>query len=354
MSVLAALLTDFNRPLVLDWIEPSPLQYGQVFVKVIASGICGAQLSEIRGEKNPDMPLPRLIGHEGIGVVENIGYGVKRVKIGDRVCMHWRKGEGIESDPPTYAKNFGCYCPSWQTMTGGQVVTFATHSICSENRLTTVPGDAPDELVMLLGCSLSTALGVIENEANVKIGESVLIIGGGGLGLNLILAAKLRQAGRIYVMDIHSKKAAAAIMMGATAFFGSKHDEFPLWTPHPTEPCDVIIDTSGDPDAIAFTLEHCLAPSGRFIMVGQPKLGASITIENARHLFDGTGKTIMATQGGRFSPSVDIPRYVAAWRAGRLNLDGIISHRLPLSEINAGLDLVRAGHAGRVLIDCAE
>lgn len=354
MSILAALLTDFNRPLALDWMEPSPLQYGQVLVRVIASGICGAQLSEIRGEKNPDMPLPRLIGHEGIGVVETIGYGVKRVKIGDRVCMHWRKGEGIECDPPTYGKNFGMYCPSRFAMTGGQVVTFATHSICSENRLTAVLGDAPDELVMLLGCSLSTALGVVENQANVKIGESVLIIGCGGLGLNLILAAKIRGAGNIFVIDIHPEKEALAMAMGATAFFGPKHDAFPLWIPRPSETCDVIIDTSGDSEVIAFTLEYCLAPSGRFIMVGQPKPGTSITIENARHLFDGAGKTIMATQGGRFSPSVDIPRYIQAWRAGRLNLDGIISHRLPLSEINAGLDLVRAGHAGRVLIDCAK
>lgn len=361
----AAILTKHNAPLELMEILWGDLRHGQVKVQIIATGICGAQLAEIRGEKNPEAPLPRLMGHEAVVRILECGRGVKVVKPGDKAIAHWRKGSGVESQFPHWSCLEGEFNMTYRaTRESGLITTFSTHSVISGNRLTPVPEDTPDELCCLLGCSLSTALGVIENEANVKIGESVLIIGCGGLGLNLILAAKLRQAGRIYVMDIHPDKEAQAMAMGATAFIDASiknftaRSPFPPWPAtlrlYPSEKCDVIIDTSGDPEVIGFTLEHCLAPSGRFIMVGQPKPGASITIENARHLFEGSGKTIMATQGGRFSPSVDISRYVAAWRAGRLNLDGIISHRLPLSDINAGLDLVRAGHAGRVLIDCAE
>lgn len=373
-QLLAAILTDFNRPLSLDYLEAYSPSYGQALVSVVASGICGAQLAEIRGDKNPDMPLPRLLGHEGIGIVEEVGQGVKRVKPGDRVCMHWRRGDGVESEPPLYVKDFASYLGSQKaSMTAGKVVTFATHSVCSENRLTPVPEDTPDELAMLLGCSLSTALGVVENEADVKFGESVLIIGCGGLGLNLILAAKLRQAGRIYAMDIHPEKEAMALAMGATAYIDARirsgssagmpqspdttlrwSGEPSNWTErkYPSDKCDVVIDTSGDSRIIGFTLSQCLAPSGRFVMVGQPR--DRVMIEFPQGLFAGSGQTIRATQGGRFNPSVDIPRYVAAWRAGRLNLDGLISHRLPLSQINDGLDLVRNGQAGRILIQCAD
>ncbi|MGB7195346.1 MAG: zinc-binding dehydrogenase [Collimonas pratensis] len=337
----AALLTQLNAPLEICEIHPALLEYGQVRVRVIASGICGAQLQECRGDKGTH--FPRLMGHEGVGIVEEIGDGVKLVSAGDRVCMHWRKGDGIECESPCYAIKIDGH---WRgDMTGGQVVTFATHSICSENRLTRVADDCPDELALLLGCSLSTALGVIENEANVRFGESVLIIGCGGLGLNLILAAKLRQAGVIWAIDVNHEKLERARGIGADGVWmpemgGSIGDDF-----------DVVIDTTGNAERLAQGID-LLKPSGRLVMVGQPT--GDVIIPNAKRMFEGSGKRIIATQGGRFSPSRDIPRYIAMWRAGRLNLDGLISHRFPLSRINEALDCVRQGLAGRVLIDCHE
>jgi S-(hydroxymethyl)glutathione dehydrogenase/alcohol dehydrogenase len=349
----AAILTAHNEPLELREIEWAPLRCGQVLVKILTSGICGAQLAEIRGDKNGSAPIPRLLGHEACGVVHDIGEGVATVRKGDRVVCHWRKGNGVESQFPMWIQTIP-HQPSGVFKSAGLITTFATHSVISENRLTSVPSDTPEGLCALLGCGLSTALGVIENEANPKIGESVLIIGCGGLGLNLILAAKLRGCGEIAVCDIHDKEGVAK-EVGADYFWQIDHRGICYHATSYLPPIkfDAMIDTTGDNQAIAHGIE-CLAPSGRFILVGQPKPGKDVTIPNARNLFAGDGCRIIATQGGRFSPSRDIPRYVAAWRAGRINLDGIVSHRLPLSKINEGLDLVRSGHAGRVLIDCTK
>ncbi len=327
----AAVLTQLNAPLELAEVEPwaGSLGYGQVMVKVTQAGICGAQLQEIRGEKGG--PLPHLLGHEGVGIVQEIGPAVNKVKSGDKVVLHWRKGDGIESDFPKY--NFES-----QWIASGKVTTFSEFSIVSENRLTPVPSDTPDDLCALLGCSLSTALGVVENEANIRFGESVLIVGCGGLGVNLIVSAKIRGA-IVGVIDPIESKREIAERLGA--FFGIKcSDE--------VRP-NCIIETSGSASAIESTLP-LLADGGRYIMVGQPKPHMNVKILNANHLFGGTGKSIKATQGGCFNPSVDIPRYVNLWRSGALKLDGIITHRFSLNDINQGLDVVRSGQAGRVMI----
>jgi S-(hydroxymethyl)glutathione dehydrogenase/alcohol dehydrogenase len=237
----------------------------------------------------------------------------------------------VESDSPRWIAG------GLSEFTAGQITTFSQYSVISENRCTRVPEETPVELRTLLGCSLSTALGTIEQEAQLKIGESVLIIGCGGLGLNLILAAKLRGAANILVVDPMNEKQLLAESMGATNFGHYAYD------------MDVVIDTSGDPVAIEEGI-GCLSRNGRFIMVGQPKEGDRIIIPNARRMFEGNGKHIFATQGGGFQPHRDIPRYCAAHRAGVLETDGLITHRLPLERINDGLDLVRQGQAGRVLI----
>ena len=132
----AAVLTELNRPLVVEEVGLTDLDYGQVLVKVSASGICGAQLMEIAGEKGNAKFLPHLMGHEGVGVVQETGIGVTRVKIGDKVVMHWRKAGGIEAPFPRYEFR-------GKTIPSGKVVTLAEYAICSENRLTPIRHDAP-------------------------------------------------------------------------------------------------------------------------------------------------------------------------------------------------------------------
>lgn len=323
MNCQAAILTEPNKPLSLLEIQWMPLQYGQVLVGIIASGICGAQLQEWRGEKGKH--YPRLLGHEACVEVVAVGHGVRHVQPGDRCVAHWRKGGGIESESPKFKMG-------QQEYTAGQITTFSEYSVVSENRITKIPDDTPTKLVALLGCGLSTALGTIEREANLQMGESILIVGCGGLGVNLIVAAKLRHPSRISVVDIADKRGIIASIGGFEWGASGKYD--------------VIVETSGR--GMEEYLPH-LAPNGRFIMVGHPV--GDVVIRNADHLFEGDGKTIKATQGGGFRPQDDIPRYVRMSQSKELSHIGIISKTIKLHEINEGFELVRQGQASRILIE---
>lgn len=341
----AAILETINGPLAVGEVGLTDLTFGQVLVKVLVSGICGAQLQEIAGNKNNAAYVPHLLGHEGAGIVEKVGPGVTKVKVGDKVVMHWRQGDGIEADFPSYEYK-------GKTIKSGKVTTFSEYSIASENRVTSVPYDTPNELCALLGCGLSTALGTINDEAEVKFGESVMIIGAGGLGLNLVRAATLASAYPIISVDIYDNKKEAAESLGANLFIDCKTENIKdkIFEKFGIKDVDIIVDTSGNKQSLEDTIP-LLSGKGRYVLVGQPKPGENIELKNAHHLFGGEGKIIKATQGGKFSPSKDIPRYIKLHKAGILNIDGLITHRVKLDQVNEAIDLVRNGQAGRIMID---
>lgn len=341
----AAILESINGPLTIGEVGLTEPAFGQVLVKVLVSGICGSQLQEIAGNKGNAKFVPHLLGHEGCGIVESVGVGVTKVKPGDKVVMHWRKGEGIESDFPIY--HF-----KGKSMPSGKVTTFSQYSLVSENRITPVPADTPNELCALLGCSLSTALGVIDNETDLRLGESFMVMGVGGLGVNLIRAAKLASAYPVVAVDVHDSKKDTALAMGADLFINAKTQNIQeeLTKTLGIKNIDVIVDTSGSKQGLESSIT-LLSGVGRYIILGHPKPGESVELINANHMFEGEGKTIKATQGGRFSPTRDIPRYINLYRAGILKIDTIITHRVKLDDVNEAIDLVRKGLAGRILID---
>lgn len=340
----AAVLTSLNRPLLIANVGLTPLAYGQVLVKNIVTGICGAQLEEIKGNKGNAGFIPHLLGHEACGVVDDVGEGVRKVKKGDKVCLHWRKGEGIESDFPRYIFND-------REIRSGKVTTFSEYSIVSENRITPVPQDTPDDLAALLGCALSTALGVIKGAARVKYGESVVVIGVGGIGLNLVRYAVQAGAYPVIAVDVVDKEAISR-KVGAHFFINRK--ETPLLNAFKdlsgVPRADVIIATVGDRETIQESV-HLLSGIGRYVMVGQPELGGSIELTDASHFFEGEGKVFMATQSGGFNPTTDIPRYLQMAKNGALTLSDIITGRTTLDGINDAIDEIRSGKAGRIMID---
>jgi Zn-dependent alcohol dehydrogenase len=297
------------------------------------------------------------MGHEGVGLVREVGSGVTRVKVGDKVVMHWRRAAGIESEFPRYRfaeRSEVSFQPSASDLsekadrrsliadsfTSGLVTTWAEQTICSENRLTPVPADTSDHLCVMLGCGLSTALATVESETR-GFGESVLVIGCGGLGLNLLGALGLVSPSRVCVCDLHENKRRRAEILDAEFVNTAKGEKI-------TGKFDLILDTAGSPETIANAFPR-LAPSGRYVCIGQPKPGATVTLPNGRQLFDGEGQTIKATQGGGFRPHLDIPRYLKI--ADQLFVHNTITHTFALEQINAALDLVRAGEAGRVVIE---
>ena len=340
----AAVLEKLYEPLVVAEVGLTPLTAGQVLVKNIVTGICGAQLQEIEGNKGNGKFVPHLLGHEACGIVEEVGEGVLKVKKGDKVVLHWRKGDGIESDFPHYIYK-------GKEISSGKVTTFSEYSIVSENRVTPVPHDTPNELAALLGCALSTALGVVDVAAKIRHGERVIIIGAGGIGLNLIRYAVQAGAYPVVAVDVVDKKE-LALGVGAHFFINRKETSLieNLEKIAGITSADVIIPTIGDKETIEESVP-LLSGAGRYIMVGQPKLGGSIELTNAAHFFEGEGKVFMATQSGGFNPTIDIPRYLQMAKSGALTTDGIITHRIKLDQINEGIELVKSGKAGRILIE---
>jgi S-(hydroxymethyl)glutathione dehydrogenase/alcohol dehydrogenase len=334
IEINAAILEKLNSPLVIRELELTELKIGQVLVKVIVSGICGSQLHEINGNKGNGKFLPHLMGHEGCGLVEEIGPGVTKVKPGDKVVMHWRPGHGIESDFPKYNR-YG------KDFSSGKVNTLTEKAIVSENRLTTVPPDTNPEFAALLGCSLTTALGLIDNESNLRFGERVAVVGCGGVGLNVLTAARLRGAGEIHAVDSAPAKHELCLEQGAT-YFHANVAELPSGI-------DLVIDTTGVPEVISEIFLK-LSDKGRIILLGQPIPGQSLVFPDALRLFNGSGLSIQASQGGSTVPQEDIPRYLELFKLGLLSIDKLITHRFPLADVNLAFETLKSGNAGRIMI----
>ncbi len=339
----AAILVNQRTPLVIDEISlPESLDVGQVLVKVHYSGICGSQLGEIDGVKGEDKYLPHLLGHEASGEVIQIGPGVSHVKSGDTVVLHWRKGLGIEARPPVYR---------WQgkSLNAGCITTFNEYAIVSENRLTPIPADSNLEVAALFGCAVTTGFGVIVNNAKLKIGESAVVFGAGGVGLNVIQAAALVSAYPIIAVDRFEERLKLAELAGATHLINTRNQDAAKSISEIVglHGLDCFIDNTGNPDIIKMGYQMTKS-QGRVILVGVPSKGNDISIHSLPLHF---GKGLIGSHGGETEPHLDIPRYHALFRAGRIKLKEFVTNTFSLDQINQAIESMRDGTAvGRCLI----
>jgi S-(hydroxymethyl)glutathione dehydrogenase/alcohol dehydrogenase len=330
----AAVLEELNQPFVIrELCHSSSLDIGQVLVRVKYAGICGAQLGEQAGIKGPDRYLPHCVGHEGGGIVEDTGPGVKYVKPGDHVVIHWRKGVGIDAKFPAY---------EWAEETRGAVRvgagannTWQEYSIVSENRVTKIDDDVPLDIAALLGCAVTTGIGVVANDARVKIGESVIVYGCGGVGLTILQACKLAGAYPIIGVDINPDKLRLAANNGAT------HSELYL-EDHPH--ADVAIDTTGIPSV----MERAWKSADRVCFVAQLPLDKTLSLQTIPFQ---SGRQLFGSDGGSTNPTVDIPKYIRLYKAGRLPIDNLITHRIKLPQLDETIADIRAGNIGRAVIE---
>lgn len=342
-TMQAAILVEQRKPLVIDEVQlPQTLEVGQVLVKVHYSGICGSQLGEIDGAKGEDKFLPHLLGHEASGTVEAIGQGVKHVKSGDTVVMHWRKGLGIEGAPPNYL---------WrgQKLNAGWIATFNEYAIVAENRVTAIPQGSNMEVAALFGCAVTTGFGVIENNAQVRIGQSVVVFGAGGVGLNIVQAANLVGAYPIIAVDLFDNRLTLAKALGATHLINSKTQDAKAEIEKivGVNNLDHFIDNTGQPAIIE--MGYLLTkPQAKVTLVGVPRKGNNINIFSLPLHF---GKRMGGSQGGEAVPNEDIPRYHNLFKAGRIKLSELITEKVPLDGINDAIARMRSGEmCGRVLI----
>ena len=339
----AAILFKQNRPLEIDEIEfKDSLGVGQVLVKLHLSGICGSQIGEIKGSKGKDLYLPHLLGHEGCATVIDIGPGVKFVKPDDLVVLHWRPGKGIQSETPKY--HLGS-----KEINAGWVTTFNTMAVVSENRCTKIPKKTNHELAAMFGCAITTGFGVIENNAKLKMAESCLIYGAGGIGLNIIQAASLLSAYPIIAIDLYDHRLELAKKMGATHIINAnkknvKEEIIKILNGYTL---DLFIDNTGISKIIELGYE-ITSSNGRVILVGVPRLDDNIKIYSLQLHF---GKILTGSHGGESNPYEDIPRYLRLFENKLCSIDKIISSYYDLEDINEGIDAMNSGEtSGRVII----
>ncbi len=343
IKMKAAILIAQNKPLIVDEVKlPPNLDVGQVLVKVHISGICGSQIGEISGVKGKDNYLPHLLGHEGTATVLQVGPGVKHVKPNDLVVLHWRKGIGIESNPPKY---------EWQgrVLNAGWVTSFNSHAIVSENRCTKIPENTDHEIGALFGCAVTTGFGVVENNAQLKIGESVVVFGSGGIGLNIIQASKLVSAWPIIAIDRIESRLKLAKDLGASHLINSDEQdaEMEIQKIIGVKSLDVFIDNTGLPQIIELGYK-LTQKQGRIVLVGVPKQGSDIRIHSLPLHF---GKVISGSHGGECNPTKDIPRYLNHLNTGEWHLKELITSRYSLEDINLAIEDMKQGKtAGRVII----
>ena len=344
-TMQAAILVEQNQPLVIDEVQlPDQLEYGQVLVEIHYSGICGSQLGEISGIKGPGAYLPHLLGHEASGVVLEIGEGVTSVQPEDHVVLHWRKGQGIEAGPPEY---------QWQgkPLNAGYVTTFNDYAVVSENRLTAFSREYPMRLAPLFGCAVTTGLGIVTNNANLKLGESLVVMGVGGVGLNVVQGAALHNAYPIIAIDLFDNRLELAKQLGATHTINSRSRKD--WQEEvknilDNKGVDVFVDNTGNPEIIAEGWK-LTQDQGRTILVGVPAKGKETQLYTLPLHF---GKKITGSHGGNGYPTDDIPRYMLLSKLGKLNLSNLITETHSLMEINQAIERMKNGKlSGRCLIE---
>jgi S-(hydroxymethyl)glutathione dehydrogenase/alcohol dehydrogenase len=341
MKTAAAILVEQHKPLILDEVEVPALSVGQVLVQVKTSRICGSQIGEIDGVKGPDRFLPHLLGHEGGGIVLETGPGVKHVKVGDRVVLHWRPGAGLQIQPAIYSWN-------GKKANAGWVTTFNQFAVVAENRLTSVSADVDFEIAALLADTLTTGFGIINNDAKVKIGESVVIFGCGGIGLGVVLGAKLAGAYPIVAVDLFDHKLEKAREVGASHSINSRNINASeaIRDIVGQTGADVVIDGTGNPTVIESCLELTQA-KGRCILFGVMRSSDRVSMHTLPLHF---GKVLTGSEGGQSQPHLDIPRLTRMMAAGIFDPLGFISHRTKLEEINETIGKMRSGEVIHALI----
>lgn len=341
MKTSAAILVEQRKPLLIDEVELPTLSYGQVLVEVRATRICGSQLGEIEGVKGPDKHLPHLLGHEGGGVVIDVGPEVTHVRPGDTVVLHWRQGAGIQAAPSKYRLGS-------QVINAGNITTFQNLTVVSENRVTRVPADTDFEVAALLADTLTTGFGAVTRDARVTIGEAVVVIGVGGIGLGTVLGAHLAGAHPVIAVDVHDHKLAKAREFGATHTINTRHENL-------TEavsailggPADAVFDVTGNVAVISEAWK-ITGPKGRLVLVGVMRHDQHLSL-NTLPLHH--GKVLTGTEGGSSLPHLDIPRYLRMIRDKRFDPRGMISHRGSLAEVNSLIATMRSGESIHTIIN---
>jgi S-(hydroxymethyl)glutathione dehydrogenase / alcohol dehydrogenase len=362
----AALLEASERPLeVVTDVDIEDPRAGEVLVRVSHCGVCHSDLSLADGT----FPVmgPTVLGHEAAGVVESVGPGVTEVVAGDKVvltpiaacnaCYWCVRGEygccvnnaailtGVLADGRTPLSRRG-----EPVLRGVGLAGFAEYVITPVSGAIKVPDDTPLEIVCVIGCAVQTGVGAVLNTARLPEGATALVVGAGGIGIAIVQGARIAGAARIIVSDPVAERRETALRFGATDVIDPTADDVPARVQALTG--GIGVDDAFDAVGSAIAIETCLASTrngGTTVLIGAGDLDQSVTLAPPVLMTFSERKIIGSCLGG-CNGRRDIPRLIALWRAGRLDLEGMISARRPLAEVNEAFSDMAAGLGLRTVL----
>jgi aryl-alcohol dehydrogenase len=370
MKIRALVVEEKDAPFVEQEIELGEPARGEVLVRFVASGVC--HTDEITRHGDMPMPFPAVLGHEGSGVVEKVGAGVTQVAPGDKVIIGWpwcgecrncldgqpryclRTGDALVSGRRFKGELRGetAYSRDGQPLNGhffGQS-SFATHSIASADALVKVPADVPLELLGPLACGLGTGAGAVLNEARPRLGDSVLIVGVGAVGLAAIMAARNSGVTKIIAADLHDNRLELATEFGATHTINSGSSDLVAEVAKITgSTVDFAFDCTGV-IAVIETLAQTVGMLGTLVLVGGAPAGASFSLDHLSTLW---GKRVIGVLGGGGRSGQLIPALVELYRQGRFPFDRLVKY-YDLGEVEQALADSKSGQVVKPILQMPE
>jgi len=367
MDVRAAVAFEAGKPLSIETVQLEGPKAGEVLVEIKATGICHTDAFTLSGD-DPEGQFPAILGHEGAGVVVEVGPEVKSLQKGDHViplytpecrecdyCLHPKtnlcqairttQGQGVMPDGTS------------RFSLGGKPVlhymgcsTFSNYTVLPEIALAKIREDAPFDKVCYIGCGVTTGVGAVVNTAKVEPGSNVVIFGLGGIGLNVIQACRMVGANMIVGVDLNPARKALGEKFGMTHFVNPKEvegDLVPYLVDLTRGGADYSFECIGNVKTMRQALECCHKGWGESVIIGVAGAGQEISTRPFQLV---TGRVWKGTAFGGARGRTDVPKIVDWYMDGKLNIDDLITHTLPLERINEAFDLMHEGKSIRSVV----
>ena len=367
MKSRAAVAIEAGKPLEITEIDVQGPQAGEVLVRMVATGVCHTDAFTLSGA-DPEGLFPAILGHEGGGVVEEVGAGVASVKVGDHViplytpecgeCSFCKSGKTNLCQKIRITQGQGLMPDGTSrfSMSGQQLFhymgtsTFSEYSVMPEISVAKINSEAPLDKVCLLGCGITTGIGAVLNTANVEAGATVAVFGLGGIGLSVVQGAVIAGASRILAVDLNDDKFEMAKMLGATDFINPSNYDQSIQ--------DVIVDLTdggvdysfeciGNTNVMRSALECCHKGWGESVIIGVAGAGQEISTRPFQLV---TGRVWRGTAFGGVRGRSELPGYVENYMVGKINIDDMVTHTMGLEDINKAFDLMHDGESIRSVV----
>ncbi|MGQ7242042.1 S-(hydroxymethyl)glutathione dehydrogenase/class III alcohol dehydrogenase [Salinicola sp. V024] len=367
MKSRAAIAWEAGKPLSLEEIDVEGPKAGEVMVRIVATSVCHTDAYTLSG-KDPEGLFPSVLGHEGAGIVEEVGEGVTGLKPGDHViplytaecgkckfCLSGKtnlcsavratQGKGLMPDGTTRFSQGGTSLHHYMGTS-----TFSEYTVLPEVSLAKVSKEAPLDKICLLGCGVTTGIGAVLNTAKVEPGATVAVFGLGAIGLAVIQGAQMAKAGRIIAIDVNADKFELARQFGATEFVNPKDYSDPIQ--------QVIVDLTdggvdysfeciGNVNVMRSALECCHKGWGESIIIGVAGAGEEISTRPFQLV---TGRVWKGSAFGGVKGRTELPGYVQRYMDGEIKIDEFVTHDMPFDQINEAFDLLHAGKSIRTVL----